>query len=199
VGRGTSTLRRDDPGTLSAVRALAVTVCALAGVSLAACSASAVHGADQTSTTTAAPTSTAPTTTSASSSSTSVPTGVQNLTVTDAIRSQLVAAGAQLNSLPESDYTGLRAGETYYAYDPVAKVYWAGAGLDPSMASTPAQVSTQDDGAYLLFERPAAGPWKAYDVGLAGTEGATCPVQVPAAILQLWQWAPGSCRPRTIL
>ena len=180
------------------MRALPVTICVVVGVSLAACSGSTAHGANQTSTTVAAPTSTAPTTSSANSSTTSAPTGAQDLVVTDAIRSQLVAAGAQLNNLPASDYTGLRAGETYYAYDPVAKVYWAGAGLDPSTASTQAQVSTQDDGAYLLFERPASGQWKAYDVGLAGTEGATCPVQVPAAILQLWQWAAGSCRPRTI-
>ena len=57
----------------------------------------------------------------------------------------------------------------------------------------------QDDGAYLLFERPQGGAWKAYDVGLAGTpDGTACPVAVPSAILQLWSWGPGTCRPSTL-
>ncbi len=132
------------------------------------------------------------------SGSTLVATSASNLVVTDQVREQLVAAGAQLNDLPGSDYTGLRPGETYYGYDPATKTYWAGAGLLPSPSSTPAQVSTQDDGAYLLFERPPGGSWIAHDVGLAGVEGATCPVQVPAQILRLWGWSSGSCRPPTI-
>jgi len=110
-----------------------------------------------------------------------------------------VAAGAALNSLPASDYTGLRPGETYYAYDATTATYWAGAGLVPSASSTPAQVATQDDGAYLLFDRLPGGTWKAYDVGLAGTpEGSACPATVPVAILRLWGWPSGSCRPTTI-
>jgi hypothetical protein len=119
--------------------------------------------------------------------------------VTAAVRSQLVAAGAALNNLPASDYTGLRPGETYYAYDAATRTYWAGAALSPSPSSTPAQVAAQDDGAYLLFEQPQGGSWKASDVGLAGTpEGTACPVAVPAGILSLWGWNPGSCRPSTI-
>jgi len=119
--------------------------------------------------------------------------------VTDDIRSQLVAAGAALNSIPASDYTGLQPGETYYAYDPATQTYWAGAGLVPSPASMQAQVSVQDDGAYLLFQRSQSGSWKAYDVGLAGTpDGTACPVAVPAAILGLWSWGPATCRPPTL-
>lgn len=119
--------------------------------------------------------------------------------MTNQVRSELVAAGAALNSLPPSDYTGLAPGETYYAYDASTGTYWAGAALIPSPSSTPAQVSAQDDGAYLLFDRPADGPWKAFAVGLAGTpDGSTCPIAVPAGILQLWNWPPGSCRPSTI-
>ena len=122
-----------------------------------------------------------------------------NLVVTDEIRSELTAAGATLNSLPASAYTGLRPGETYYAYDAATQTYWASGGLVASASSMQAQVSTQDDGAYLLFSRPAGGAWKAYAVGLAGTaEGSPCPIAVPAAVLQLWHWPPGSCRPATI-
>jgi hypothetical protein len=163
-------------------------------VALAGCSATtgkAGHGA-----TTSAPATT--TSTSRPTTTTTVPT-TSNLVVTDAVRSQLVAAGAALNSLPPSDYTGLRPGETYYAYDAATQAYWAGAGLLPSPSSIPAQVSTQDDGAYLLFTRPKGGAWKGYAVGVAGPpEGSACPVAVPGAILSLWNWAPGSCRPSTI-
>jgi hypothetical protein len=119
--------------------------------------------------------------------------------VTADLRSQLVAAGAAHNSLPASDYTGLRPGETYYAYDAGTQTYWAGASLDPSPSSTPAQVAAQDDGAYLLFSRVRGGSWTVYDVGLAGTqEGSACPVTVPSAVLGLWGWPPDSCRPATI-
>jgi hypothetical protein len=119
--------------------------------------------------------------------------------VTDELRSQLVAAGAAHNSLSASDYTGLRPGETYYAYDATTRTYWAAAALDPSPSSTPAQVAAQDDGAYLLFSRPQGGSWTVYNVGLAGTpEGSPCPVTVPSTILGLWGWPPGSCRPATI-
>ncbi len=171
---------------------MALAVSVLAG--LGACSAGPSNSARST-TSSVAPTS--PTTTSATTT-TAVP-ATSNLVVTDDIRSELVAAGAALNSLPPSAYTGLRPGETYYAYDSTTGTYWAGAGLVPSSSSTPAQVSVQDDGAYLLFDRPQNGSWKAIDVGLAGTpDGTACPVTVPAAILRLWNWAPGSCRPSVL-
>jgi hypothetical protein len=161
---------------------------------MGACSASPAGNAART--TTSRPASTSGTTTPATT--TSLPT-TSNLVVTNEIRSQLVAAGAALNSLPASDYTGLSPGETFYAYDASTGEYWAGAALVPSPSSTPAQVSAQDDGAYLLFNRPSDGPWKAFAVGLAGTpDGSTCPIAVPAGILSLWNWPPGSCRPATI-
>jgi hypothetical protein len=60
-------------------------------------------------------------------------------------------------------------------------------------------VASQDDGAYLLFVRPQGGAWTVYDVGLAGTPaGSACPATVPSAVLELWGWPPGSCRPATI-
>ncbi len=116
--------------------------------------------------------------------------------ITNAVRAQLVQAGAALNTLPASAYTGLAAGQTYYAYDPVTATYWAGAALVPSHSSLRAEVSVQDDGSYILYSRPAGGTWKAQAVGLAGIEGATCPTPVPESILAVWGWAPGTCRPR---
>jgi len=181
------------PFAFVAVGALGLGACAAGSTSHAATASTA------STTSTTSTTSTAPNTTTANATTTTPVPATSDLVVTAAVRSQLVAAGAALNSLPASDYTGLRPGETYYAYDGATQTYWAGAALSPSPSSTPAQVAAQDDGAYLLFDRPQGGVWKAHDVGLAGTsEGTACPVTVPAAILSRWDWTPGSCRPSSI-
>ena len=161
-------------------------VVACGSVAFAGCSSGPARPASVTK---PASSSSAPTT--ASSPTTAV---TENLTVTTAVSAALLQAGAALNSLQASDYTGLAPGETFYAYDASTSTYWAGAALVPSPSSMQAQVSVQDDGSYLLFDRPAAGAWEARDVGLAGTEGSVCPVAVPPAILALWNWAPGTCR-----
>ena len=83
--------------------------------------------------------------------------GAQNLVVTDAIRSQLLAAGAALHQLPVSDYTGLVRGQTFYALDPATGDHWAGAALIPSKSSQKAQIGNQDDGADLVFRRTGSG------------------------------------------
>ncbi len=142
------------------------------------------------------PTSAATPSTTAVAQSTSPPTtgGTNNLIITDAVRAQLLRAGAALNNLPAADFVGLVPGDSYYAYDGLTATYWAGAKLEPG-SSTKAQVSVQDDGAYVLFHRPGGGSWIAQDVGLAGVGGTRCPVVVPSAILALWNWSPGSCRP----
>ncbi|MGB8406144.1 MAG: hypothetical protein WCE30_18965 [Mycobacterium sp.] len=118
-----------------------------------------------------------------------------NLPVTDQVRGELVQTGAALLGLPAAAFTGLDAGDTYYAYDPDSQTYWAAAGLTPSANSYQAQVSTQDDGSYLLFTKPTGQAWRAYRDGLGGQQGATCPVQLPAAVLALWQWSAASCFP----
>ena len=133
-------------------RVLATAV--VGAIALAGCSSTAAQSSTTTSSTAAA------------SSSTTPPTA-KILPVTSVVTAQLVQAGAALNQLPASVFTGLEKGRTFYAYDPVAKTYWAGAALDPSRSSLRAQVSVQDDGGYVLFTRPAGGVWKAEDVGLA--------------------------------
>jgi hypothetical protein len=145
--------------------------------------------------TTAASATSAPTTTAAASTTTaSTAPAVQNLTVTDDLRAQLVAAGASLDGLSSSDYVGLQPGVTYYAFDPATQTYWAAGGLDPSPSSMEAQVAAQDDGSYLLFSEPAGGAWTAEDDGLGGVGGTPCPA-IPAAVVAVWGWSAGTCRP----
>jgi len=130
------------------------------------------------------------TTTTSSTTTTSISNGATNLAVTPAIRTALLAAGAALHSLPVSDFTGLRAGMTYYAYDSVDSKYWAGAQLAASPSSTPAQVSTQDDGSYTLFTRPAhGGTWVAYNDGLGTLAHTSCSAVVPANVRAVWHWS----------
>lgn len=130
------------------------------------------------------------TTTSTTSPTTSVSAGVQNLTVTSAVRSLLVAAGAKSHDLPASDYVGLVAGQTYYAYDPADTLFWAGAALNPSRSSQAAEIASQDDGGYDLFTATsAAGPWTAYSDGLGTTPHATCSIVTPVAVRAVWGWS----------
>ena len=115
--------------------------------------------------------------------------------MTNDVRAQLLAAGAAANQLPVSDYTGLRPGATYYAVDPATGISWAGAALAPSASSFQAQVAAQDDGSYFVFEKAPGGTWVARQDGLGGIQGSTCPLPIPAAVLALWQWPAGTCRP----
>jgi hypothetical protein len=193
-------------------RPLAVAVAVAGAVTLAGCSTSSGTPASSTGTTTNASVSSSsssvsparasskrsqPTGTTGSSPTTARP-AAENLVITSDIRSQLLQAGAALNGLPASAYTGLVSRDTYYAYDPVTATYWAGAGLLPSPSSLRAQVSGQDDGSYLLFRRPAGTAWTAEDVGLAGIGGTKCPTSVPASVLVVWHWAARSCRPAAL-
>lgn len=125
-------------------------------------------------------------------------TSAQNLVLTDAIRAQLVAAAAKLNSLPASAYVGLVHGESYYGFDPATNTYWAGGALDPSPSSQQAQVSVQDDGGYYIFQEPAGGSWTASSEGMAGIAGAVCSVNIPPALVALWHWPAGACHPTGI-
>jgi|HubBroStandDraft_1064217.scaffolds.fasta_scaffold15902_7 hypothetical protein len=173
---------------------LAVASVACLSAILAGCSS----GSNQPKSSTPVAGSTSVTSASASTApppSTTTSPATRNLVVTDAVRAALLQAGAALKGLPVSDFTGLVPGMTYYAYDAATATYWAGASLLPSSSSLQAQVSSQDDGAYLLFSMPAGGVWTAVNDGLGARPGSGCPAPVPAAILALWQWPAGTCNP----
>lgn len=160
-------------------------------IALAACgSGSASHTATVTETTTVAVTVTSP-----SGSSTAAQSQATNLVVNQALRRQLLAAGAAMHQLPSSDYTGLIKGETFYALDPATGIHWAGAGLKASPSSIKAQVGDQDDGAFLDFEQRPGGEWKAYPAGIPGSTNYSCAVTIPANVLAVWGWPNGTCHP----
>jgi hypothetical protein len=104
-----------------------------------------------------------------------------------------------LNDIPVSEFSGLAPGLTYYALDQSTGTYWAGARLVAAPSSDPsnptrAQVSTQDEGSYYVFRRSGGGTWTAYAAGNTGP-GSACPVTIPPAVLQVWGWPAGGCRP----
>ena len=118
--------------------AASVAVAVIGAAVLGGCGGASTPSSAGVGGTTTAP---APTTSIVStSSSISVPgstttPAVRNLVVDDTLRAQLLQAGAAMNSLPASAYTGLVPGTTYYAYDSLTGTYWAGAGLVPSPSS----------------------------------------------------------------
>jgi len=178
---------------LNLARRHSVTAVLAVLIPLGACSSPASSPA-AANTTSAAPPASASAVSSASSARPTTTRAV-NLVLTPAIRAQLVAAAAKLNSLPAAAYRGLVHGKSYYGFDPATNTYWAGGALDPSPSSERAQVSVQDDGGYYVFEEPAGGSWTATAVGMTGIGGSPCRVQLPPAILTLWHWPNGTCRP----
>lgn len=163
---------------------------------LAACGRGAPSTQGPTSTTRAPSTTT--TTAAPTSSTTGAPGGPVNLTVTDQVRTELIAAGASVLGVPASEYSGLYRGFTFYGYDPATNTYWAGAALVG--AQYDAQVSTQDDGSYILFHRTGDQPWAGLKVGMVGPNGpmfgaTPCPETPPGGILAVWGWPAGTCHP----
>ncbi len=129
------------------------------------------------------------------------PQPAQDLKLTSAVRAALVDAAAAHYGLPASDFVGLGAGPyydaAYYGYDSATSTYWAAASLVPSPSSYQAGVVVQDDGAYLIFNRTPPGAWQVHDVGYADTVGdcAAYQVSIPAAVVAVWHWVPGTCHP----
>ncbi|HWC36867.1 MAG TPA: hypothetical protein VG650_18820 [Mycobacteriales bacterium] len=147
------------------------------------------------------PTVTVTRTVGAANSATPSPTptsGASNLFLTAAIRQQLVDAKADEAHLRHSAFVGLYKGSAFYARDNSTGIYWAAASVVPSGSSVKAQVYSQDEGGYNIFELQPNGTWSVYDAGRDGPEartGAQCPVKIPADVLQVWHWAPNTCDP----
>jgi hypothetical protein len=184
---------------MTARRWVAGGVLVVGSLALAACSTSSTSPTTTSTTAASAVTDTTggPSSTTAVASATAT-----NLPVTDQIRAQLVAAASGLQGIPVAQFSGLAPGLTYYALDKTTGIRWAGArlvaapvpeGADPSQA----QVSTQDEGSYYVFQQPAGGPWTAYAAGNTGP-GTACPVTIPPGVLQVWGWPAGGCRPHGV-
>lgn len=192
---GAHLVKNSFPFAIGAVAAAALAACGSASPSAAPPASSSTGAASAGSTTQTMSSSPTPTPVSAS-------TAAANLAVSDQIRTDLITAGAKARGLQASDFTSLRAGMTYYAYDPVTKTYWAGGELVPSPHSYRAQVSSQDDGAYTLFTRSAYGDWTAMDEGMAGPNSAPgnagCRIAPPPSVLSLWGWPAKSCHPNGV-
>ena len=132
--------------------------------------------------------------------STSPVSGATNLSLSQDLRRQLVHAKAVEVKVPDSAFTGLAKGTAYYALDNSTDIYWAGASVVPSRHSIRAQVASQDEGGYNIFELQPGGTWQIFDTGLDGPDprsGAQCPVQIPDAVLLVWHWALNTCDPPT--
>jgi hypothetical protein len=165
--------------------------CALtAGALLAAAACGSSTG---TSTGAATRTTTVTVTTTRTSGATT-PASTRNLPVSDALRQQLLRAGARATALPAGDFAGLVPGRTYYAYDPASSTYWAGAQLIPAADSAAGKAAVVNEGAYWLFAKSDGVPWHAFRVGMTGARGEECPVNVPAGVLAVWGWRAGTCK-----
>jgi hypothetical protein len=120
------------------------------------------------------------------------------LIVTPAVRTSLFDADVKAHSYPISDYMGLAKGWTYYAYDAQNGRYYAAAGLVPNPKSLDGQVSTQDDGGFDLFYRERdTTKWSVFNDGLGGAEDSICPIVIPVAVRNVWNWTMHACYPNT--
>jgi hypothetical protein len=119
-----------------------------------------------------------------------------NLPVTDAVRAELVQAGAVLTGRPAAEFGGLRPGLTYYAYDPASGMHWAAAALT-APTTFDASIQLQDQNSYLMFAQ-AGTPGATWIPTAAGfgpipAGQASCPV--PQSVRNLWAWPAGACYP----
>jgi hypothetical protein len=117
-----------------------------------------------------------------------------NLPLTDDVRAQLVQAGAVLTGRPVSEFAGLRPEESYYAFDPEAG-YWAAGALEGK--SYEAGINLQDQNSYMVFRKAAdpAATWVPIAVGFGPIPAGEAPCPVPQPIRDLWQWPAGKCYP----
>jgi len=111
----------------------------------------------------------------------------ENLTVTPAVRQQLIAAYESGRQLPANGVTETRPGSVYYALDPATGMHWAVANFDPSPTLSLRQsVSFQDGGSIGVF-REAGASWRLLGVG---GEPADCSHYIPLNVRSVWHWAP---------
>jgi hypothetical protein len=153
--------------TITIRRGILLTLCLAATLSMAACSASlgpsSAGPGNAQATTPAAPTTISP----AARATATGQGGVQNLAISNAMRSALAAAYATTYAaglkVPVSELGAPAAlpGSIYYAYDPATDTYWALGTFEPTAPdSDPAWY--QDGTNRGMFQKVAAGPWQVH-------------------------------------
>jgi hypothetical protein len=110
---------------------------------------------------------------------------VQNLSVSTAVRSELLTAFAAIKNIPVSDVAGSTPGSIYYAYDPSTQTYWAMGSYEPA-STDPATVknSFEDGGETGQFKKIGSGPWQA---GTGGVPPYCAEISYfPRTVLEAW-------------
>lgn len=162
-------------------------ILALVGASLSACGLGATTGSSSTSTSTSTSTTTSPSTTT-----TLPPAGAENLFISRGTLGELVGAFEATRHLAPDDVVGAEPGSIYYGYVPSTGTYWARASFEPtSTAPLSVQVSMQDGGGDVVFDRPPGGAWTI----VAAVGEPFCPGlladPIPKSILAVWQLCQG--------
>jgi hypothetical protein len=118
------------------------------------------------------------------------PTGPQNLTVTPAVRQQLIAAYESAHQLGAGGVKDTRPGSVYYALDPSTGVHWAVANFDPgSTLSLQQSVGFQDGGSIGAFREAPHANWQLLG---AGGAPADCTHYIPLNVRTIWDWPSGA-------
>lgn len=171
-------------------RSILVGIALLATAAVTACSANGTPGRagpGNSQTTTPAATTAASRPVESPSASPAGSTGVQNLVISGAERSELTAAYVAWRRISLADIGGAGPvpGSVYYAYDPATDTYWALADFEPSStASLDVQVGFQDGGGIAMYQKAGPGSWQ---VGNAGVPPFCGEVKFfPAAVLKAW-------------
>src|SRR5215472_10726533 len=115
------------------------------------------------------------------------PGGIQDLVVTSAVRSGLIAAYAFVRGMSTSWVAGTTPGSVYYAYDPATDTYWAMAHFDPSAIvpqSPDIAAGFQGPGAFGFFKKVGSGAWR----GIQGGYETLCNESqwFPLPVLAVW-------------
>ena len=114
---------------------------------------------------------------------------VKNLTVTNSVRSQLIAAFAPVHKVNISEIGGTVPRSVFYAYDTSTGTYWAVAYFYPSKNdSANVANSFQDAGSDGVFSRLTNGTWRFRG---AGAPLNTC--VIPTAVRKVWALTSPRC------
>jgi hypothetical protein len=119
-----------------------------------------------------------------------VTTGPQNLTVTSAVRQELIDSYETTRQLGSDAVTGTRPNSVYYAFDPRTGIHWAVANFNPSATLSEQQsVSFQDGGSIGVFRQAPHAAWQLLGGGGAPPD---CTGYLPAAVRSVWNWPSGA-------